>query len=90
MAGWILRGALLLLVLFLGALFVVQNATLTSPLGLNLGFAAWELREPAPVPALMVGSMVVGLALGAAWGLTRGRKGGRTDTFTPSTSGPDW
>ena len=53
-----------------GALFVVQNASRTTQLSLDLGFAAWQLASPVSVPVLVGSSLGVGFALGlvfAGW-----------------------
>ena len=47
------------------ALFFVQNSARTVTLSYDLGLMAWKLREPVPVVALLGGSFVGGLALGA-------------------------
>lgn len=46
------------------ALFWVQNASRTTQLSLDLGFAAWQLSEPVGVPALIAASFAAGLLLG--------------------------
>lgn len=91
MPGWLLRGIVLLVVVVPVVLFAMQNSAYTTGLGLNLGFAAWELSQPASVPALMLGSLLCGLGLGAAWGLTRSRRARVAPAdLGGSTSGPDW
>jgi uncharacterized integral membrane protein len=60
----VLYGIVALVVLLLGsvaALFVLQNAARTTELSLNLGFAAWQLAEPLPIPAL------IGVSFGAGF-----------------------
>lgn len=59
--GLILTGILLLLAtLAVGGLAWVQNVQRMSQLSLDLGVAAWELREPVPVLGLMAGSFLAG------------------------------
>ena len=48
-----------------GTLFVVQNLARTTQVSLNLGFAAWQLAEPVPVPALIGISFAAGFVLSA-------------------------
>ena len=60
----------LMLVLFLGlcvvgAAFVVQNSARTTQLSLNLGVAAWELRQPVSVMGLIGLTFGLGTLLGA-------------------------
>jgi uncharacterized integral membrane protein len=74
-------GIVALLVLLTGAvitLFVVQNASRTTQLSLNLGFAAWQLAEPLPVPALIgvafgLGFLLASVLFGAR-AITAGRR----------------
>lgn len=46
-------------------LFWVQNSSRTTQLSIDVGVAAWQLREPVPVPALIVACVGIGV-LGAA------------------------
>lgn len=76
--GWI---ALLLLLAVMGAfvgLFYVQNSARTTQLSLDLGFAAWQLKQPVSVPILVLGSVGGGFLFGflPTWmrGLARGRR----------------
>jgi uncharacterized integral membrane protein len=70
MGRWIM---LLMLALVVGviAAFTIQNGAYTSPLQLDLGLAAWKLRRPASVPALMWSSFGVGFTMAALWGFWR-------------------
>lgn len=54
-----------------GALFSVQNAARTTQLSFDLGFAAWRLEEPLPVPVLMALCCAGGLLLGLAVAVER-------------------
>lgn len=76
--GWI---AMLLLLAVMGvllSLFYVQNSARTTQLSLDLGFAAWRLQQPVPVPALVLGCVGGGFLVGflPTWmrGLSRGRR----------------
>ena len=44
-------------------LFWVQNSARTTQLSFDVGFAAWQLREPVPVPVLIVSCVALGLLL---------------------------
>jgi hypothetical protein len=46
------------------ALFWVQNSARTTQLSFDLGFAAWQLQQPVPVPALI--AVCVGIGAGLA------------------------
>jgi hypothetical protein len=46
-------------------LFWVQNSTRTTQLSFDVGFAAWQLKEPVPVPVLILASVLVGLVGGS-------------------------
>lgn len=70
MGRWIMLTVLVLLGVAIAA-FTIQNSSFESPLQLDLGFAAWRLASPAPVPTLMWGSFGVGFALAGLWGLWR-------------------
>lgn len=62
---------ILLLVLVLGALaalFSVQNSARATQLSLDLGFVAWQLKDPVAVPVLIGVSLGVGLVLGLGVG----------------------
>lgn len=48
----------------IGALFSVQNAERTVVLSLDLGVAAWQIRDPVPVPALIGVCFGAGFLLG--------------------------
>jgi len=80
MGRYLAIAALLLFLVAVGvmALFVVQNGARTTQLSLDLGFAAWQLKEPVAVPALFGAAFGSGLLLGVVpmWirGLARGRK----------------
>jgi uncharacterized integral membrane protein len=64
-----LRAAVLtvavVVVVLIGALFAVQNSARTVQLSLDLGFVAWQLAEPMPVPLLVGLSFGSGLLIGA-------------------------
>lgn len=62
---------LALLVVFVAALFTIQNGARLSGLSLSLGLsgAAFQLAEPVPVPWLMWFSFAAGLLLGGGWGV---------------------
>lgn len=72
--------AFVLVLAFLGvvALFVVQNGARTTQLSLDLGFAAWQLKDPVAIPALVGITFGSGFFLGVVpmWlrGLSQGRK----------------
>ncbi|MCB9759308.1 MAG: DUF1049 domain-containing protein [Alphaproteobacteria bacterium] len=68
---WIAALVVLLLVTFPVVLFVLQNLGRTSQLSLNMGFAAWELQQPMPVPALLGIAFGAGLLLGGGFALMR-------------------
>lgn len=59
------------------AMFLTQNAARTTQLSLNLGVAAWQLRDPVPVVALLVGTFAGGFFLGAVAMLRRSFRQGR-------------
>lgn len=59
------------LILALGALFVVQNSARTTQLSLDLGAAAWQLERPVSIPALIGICFGAGLLLGGGWGGVR-------------------
>ena len=68
-ARGVFYGILVLVLLLTGGvvtLFVLQNAARTVQLSLNLGFAAWQLAEPIPVPAVIGASFGAGFLLAAA------------------------
>ena len=48
----------------LATMFYLQNSLSLVDLSLNLGFSAWKLATPAPLPALLYISFGVGLLLG--------------------------
>ncbi len=74
LARWLKWVVLPLIVVGLGGLFAVQNGERRSDLSLDLGFAAWHLREPAPIPAIVGVALAVGLVVGLVLGLAlRGR-----------------
>jgi hypothetical protein len=82
----------LLAVLLVGAvgwLFWVQNSARTALLSLNLGFAAWQLAEPAPVPGIVAGSAGAGFLLGAVvfgtMALRSGRRARRAESQLATT-----
>lgn len=58
-------GSLVAAVALLVALFAIQNSSRTTQLSLDLGFAAWQLDREVPVPALLGGTLLVGLVVGA-------------------------
>jgi uncharacterized integral membrane protein len=67
-ARGVFYGILVLVTLLLAGvvtLFVVQNASRTTQLSLNLGFAAWQLQDPVPVPALIAVAFATGFLLSA-------------------------
>lgn len=61
-----------LLGLGLVALFWAQNRLVTTQLSFDLGFAAWQLREPVQVPLLMALCVGAGFLLGGFPMLVRG------------------
>lgn len=58
-----------LLVLGVLSLFVVQNLGRTTDLSLDLWVWAAHLRQPVPVPWLLLGTFATGFLLGGGWGL---------------------
>ena len=52
----------------IGALFTIQNSGRMTDLSLNLWVVAFELREPQPVPYLLLGAFGGGLILAGALG----------------------
>lgn len=58
-----------LLVLGVLSLFVVQNLGRTTDLSLDLWVWAAHLRQPVPVPWLLLGTFAAGFLLGGGWGL---------------------
>ena len=58
-----------LLVLGVLSLFVVQNLERTTDLSLDLWVWAAHLRQPVPVPWLLLGTFLGGFLLGGGWGL---------------------
>lgn len=66
-----------LLVILVAVMFTLQNSARVSDLSLNLGFAAWHLQAPAPVPWLIWGALGLGLLLGGGWGFIGRLKDGR-------------
>lgn len=65
--------SVLVLVGFIGTLFVVQNWERTSDISLDLYFVAWHLSNPVPVAPLLLAVFATGLLLGALWGYLKGR-----------------
>ncbi len=65
---WILL-VVVLLVVGLATLFTVQNLGRTTDLSLDLWVWAAHLRQPVPVPYLLLACFGSGLLLGGAWGL---------------------
>jgi hypothetical protein len=59
---WGSSGAVAVLV---AVLFTIQNSARTTQLSLDLWLAAWQLERPVPVPALLWGTLLVGLLVGA-------------------------
>jgi uncharacterized integral membrane protein len=59
-----------LLVILVAVMFTLQNSARVSDLSLNLGFAAWHLQAPAPVPWLLWGAL-------GGWGFIGRLKDGR-------------
>jgi len=59
---------LVVVILALGALFVVQNSARTTQLSFDLGAAAWQLERPVSIPALIGICFGAGLLLGGSWG----------------------
>ena len=51
-----------------GALFTIQNSARVTDLSLNLWMVAFELKEPLPIPYLLIGSFGGGLVLAGALG----------------------
>ena len=62
---------LLFVVLLLAGVwaFAVQNSARAVTLSFDVGLAAWQLREPAPVPWVIGVSFAAGLLLAAVAGL---------------------
>jgi uncharacterized integral membrane protein len=46
-------GVILILLIAVCALFALQNSSRVTQLSLDLGFFAWQLKEPVSVPALI-------------------------------------
>lgn len=67
-ARWTLL-VVVLLVAGLLALFTVQNLGRTTDLSLDLWVYAAHLRQPLPVPYLLLGCFLGGLIAGVGWGL---------------------
>jgi len=76
--GWAALLLVLAVVVLVVGMFWVQNSARTTQLSLDLGFAAWQLKQPVPVPALVAASAGVGFLLGflPMWvrSLARGRR----------------
>ena len=51
-----------------GALFTVQNSMRLTELSLNLWVVAFELKEPLPIPYLLIGAFGAGTVLAGALG----------------------
>ena len=51
-----------------GALFTIQNSMRMADLSLNLWVVAFELKQPLPIPYLLIGSFGAGLVLAGALG----------------------
>lgn len=60
-----LVAVVVILLLAVGALFVVQNSARSTQLSLDLGVAAWQLERPVPIPALIGVCFGAGLLVGA-------------------------
>ena len=57
------------LVAAVGVLFTVQNSGRMTDLSLDLGFTAFHLAEPQPLPYLLWGAFGIGLLLAGTWGV---------------------
>ncbi|MDG1482112.1 MAG: hypothetical protein P8R54_21145 [Myxococcota bacterium] len=70
-ASQIVMLVVVLIVVFIGVLFTLQNGGRVTDLSLSFGFsgAAFQLANPLPVPLLMWSAFGVGLSLGGGWGL---------------------
>ena len=82
---WILL-VLTLLVVFVAALFTVQNSARVTDLSLDLYFTAFHLKQQVAVPYLLWGTLGSGLMLGGILGRLSGRSRDKVDSFS-STSG---
>ena len=67
-ARWTLLVVVLLL-LSAAALFTVQNIERTTDLSFDMWVWAGHLKQPLPVPTLLLGAFGAGLVLGGGWGL---------------------
>ena len=88
---------LLLLVAAVAALFIVQNHSRTAQLSLDLGIAAWQLKEPLSIPILMAicfgsGLVVAGVPLGirSASANRRARRLEQEVALSGGSSGDGW
>ncbi len=78
-----------------GSLFWVQNQLRTTQLSLNLGFVAWELAQPVPVPALVAVSAGVGFGSAAllfgSWAASAARRAARAESqLAVQSAGSGW
>ena len=58
----------IVLTVAIGALFTIQNSLRLTTLSLNLWVVAFELKDPQPVPYLLLGAFGVGLLLAGGIG----------------------
>ncbi len=76
--GWIVVLLLLAVLCAFVGLFYVQNSARTTQLSLDLGFAAWQLKQPVAVPLLLLAAAGGGFLFGflPLWvrGFARGRR----------------
>ena len=52
----------------IGVLFAIQNSMRLTTLSLNLWVVAFELKDPQPIPYLVIGAFGAGLVLAGALG----------------------
>ena len=52
----------------IGALFTIQNSMRMATLSLNLWVVAFELKDPQPIPYLVIGAFGVGLLVAGTLG----------------------
>ncbi len=79
MGRYLAIAALIIVLLLAGVLglFVVQNGSRTTQLSLDLGLAAWQLKQPMSIPALLGIAFGSGFLLGAVPMWIRGMGNGR-------------